>query len=80
LEKAARVLEQHHSVRSVEIQTVRNQPRPILSVSVNKEQGIDDYCDLPTLLIENGIRIRSFKEDEINLETAFMTLTKGITA
>ena len=77
-EKAAHLLEQHHAVRSVEIQTLRN--HPILSVSVNKEQGIDDYCDLPTLLVENGIRIRSFKEDEINLETAFMTLTKGITA
>ncbi|MCL2303923.1 MAG: ABC transporter ATP-binding protein [Planctomycetaceae bacterium] len=78
LERAANILEQHRSVRSVEIQTLRN--HPILSVSVNKEQGIDDYCDLPTLLVENGIRIRSFKEDEINLETAFMTLTKGITA
>ncbi len=78
IEKAANILEQHRSVHSVDIQTVRN--HPILSVSVNKEQGIDDYCDLPTLLVENGIRIRSFKEDEINLETAFMTLTKGITA
>ena len=80
VEKAAGILEQHRSVRSVEIQTLRNQTHPILSVSVNKEQGIDDYCDLPTILVENGIRIRSFKEDEINLETAFMTLTKGITA
>ncbi len=78
IERAAKLLEQHPAVKSVEIQTVRG--RQILSLSVNKEQGIDDYCDLPTILVENGLKIRSFKEDEINLETAFMTLTKGITA
>ena len=27
-----------------------------------------------------GYRLRLFREDEINLETAFMTLTKGVTA
>ena len=78
IEKAASILEQHSSVHSVDIQTMHG--RQFLSVSVNKEQEIDDYCDLPTILVENGFKIRSFKEDEINLETAFMTLTKGITA
>jgi ABC-2 type transport system ATP-binding protein len=42
--------------------------------------GIEDYSNLPTLLIESGLKIKTFKEDEINLETAFMHLTKGITA
>ena len=34
----------------------------------------------PTLLVQSGLRLTLFKEDEINLETAFMALTKGITA
>jgi ABC-2 type transport system ATP-binding protein len=42
--------------------------------------GVTDYSDLPTLLIQAGYRLTVFKEDEINLETAFMALTKGITA
>ena len=31
-------------------------------------------------LLEQGFDITLFKEDEINLETAFMHLTKGITS
>ncbi len=78
LEAAAKLLEQHNAVAGVDIQEASG--KKMLRISLDKEQGLDDYCDLPTLLIENGYKIRSFKEDEINLETAFMTLTKGITA
>ena len=77
-EDAAKLLEQHPSVGSVEIMTISDKQR--IRVSLNKDQGLDDYCDLPTLLVQNGFKIRSFKEDDVNLETAFMTLTKGITA
>ena len=75
---AAKLLEQHQSVSSVEIQTVSGKQH--IRLSLNKDQGLDDYSDLPTLLVQHGFKIRSFKEDEINLETAFMTLTKGNTA
>ncbi len=78
LEQAAKLLEQHDSVQTVDVQTKFG--KQLLRVSLTKEKGLDDYCDLPTILIENGFKIRSFKEDEINLETAFMTLTQGITA
>ena len=78
LEEAAKLLEQHSSVNRVEILTVSGKQH--LRVSLNKDQGLDDYSDLPAVLVQNGFKIRSFKEDEINLETAFMTLTKGITA
>jgi ABC-2 type transport system ATP-binding protein len=77
-EDAAKLLEQHPSVGTVEIMTTSDKQR--IRVSLNKDQGLDDYCDLPTLLVQNGFKIRSFKEDDVNLETAFMTLTKGITA
>ncbi|GHT41578.1 ABC transporter ATP-binding protein [Planctomycetales bacterium] len=74
IDDAAKLLETHQAVRSVE------RENNVLRLSIQSERGVDDYCDLPGLLVQNGFRIRSFKEDEINLETAFMTLTKGITA
>ena len=38
---------------------------------------VEDYSDLPKLLIENGIDLRRFTEEELDLESAFMALTKG---
>ena len=78
VDEAAKLLEQHNSVDSVVIQTVFGKQH--IRVSLNKGHSLDDYSDLPALLVQHGFKIRAFKEDEINLETAFMTLTKGITA
>ena len=41
------------------------------------KSGIEDYCDLPKLLINNDIDLRRFSEEELDLESAFMALTKG---
>ena len=41
------------------------------------ESGIEEYSELPKLLIENGIDLRRFSEEELDLESAFMALTKG---
>ncbi len=41
---------------------------------------VEDYSPLATLLVNNGHQLSLFKEEEMNLETAFMTLTKGITS
>ena len=49
-------------------------------VTVKKGVTLDAYAELLPRLIAEGFRIRSFHEEEINLETAFMTLTKGMTA
>jgi len=68
---AARLLEQCGRVDRVEVD--ENGLRVIL------KKGMTDYSDLPTTLIEAGYKLTLFKEEEINLETAFMTLTKGIT-
>jgi ABC-2 type transport system ATP-binding protein len=38
-----------------------------------------DYSFIPTLLLNNGFRLRQFNEEELSLEDAFMVLTKGIT-
>jgi len=37
-----------------------------------------DVSDVPNLLINNGFRILNFTEEAVNLETAFMRLTKGV--
>ncbi|MBY0263547.1 MAG: ABC transporter ATP-binding protein [Phycisphaerales bacterium] len=36
-----------------------------------------DITDVPNLLVNNGFRIVTFTEEAVNLETAFMRLTKG---
>ena len=36
-----------------------------------------DITDVPNLLVNNGFRITTFTEEAVNLETAFMRLTKG---
>ena len=69
---AAKLLEAHDLVDHVEIRDGR--------VFVTLKEGTQDYSTLPTLLVQAGHRLTMFKEDEVNLETAFMALTKGITA
>ncbi len=71
-EPAAKLLEQSKLVASIEIRSGR--------IFATLAEGTTDYSDLPTLLIQAGHKLTVFKEDEINLETAFMALTKGITA
>jgi ABC-2 type transport system ATP-binding protein len=71
-EPAARLLEQSPLVEKVELSDGH--------IRVTLAENVLDYSDLPTILIEAGHKLRLFKEDELNLETAFMALTKGITA
>ena len=45
---------------------------------VELDSSTDDLTGLAKVLLENNFRIRQLKEEEVNLETAFMRLTKGI--
>jgi ABC-2 type transport system ATP-binding protein len=47
------------------------------SVRVVLKEEVEDYTDLPKYLIENGIALRGFGEESLDLESAFMALTKG---
>src|SRR3954453_14364650 len=47
---------------------------------VKLREGEIRYSPLASRLIAQGYELTMFKEDEINLETAFMHLTKGITS
>jgi ABC-2 type transport system ATP-binding protein len=71
-DRCAKLLADHPSVDKVE-------PRDNLFY-VTLKDGVKDYSDLPTLLVSNGLKLTLFREEELNLETAFMALTKGITA
>jgi ABC-2 type transport system ATP-binding protein len=60
-----------------EVESVQDK-NGVLVVKLN--EGINQYSFLASRLIEQGYELTLFKEDEINLETAFMHLTKGITS
>jgi ABC-2 type transport system ATP-binding protein len=47
------------------------------AVRVILKPGVEDYSDLPKMLVDNGIAIKRFAEEELDLESAFMALTKG---
>ncbi len=72
IDAAAKLLESHDLVERVELRDG--------CIFTTLAEDVEDYSDLPTVLIEAGYKLTMFKEDEINLETAFMALTKGITA
>ena len=60
-----------------EVETVDEKPDHLV---VKLRPGVQQYSFLANRILENGFELTMFKEDEINLETAFMHLTKGITS
>lgn len=75
LEKCMKFISDDQIVDSVELDK-----SGAIRVFIKKGLGIDEYSELLTRLIAEKFKIKSFSEEEINLETAFMTLTRGITA
>jgi ABC-2 type transport system ATP-binding protein len=47
-------------------------------LEVSIKQGVNDYSFVPAQLVGAGYRLTLLKEEEVNLETAFMRLTKGM--
>src|SRR6476661_1668833 len=47
-------------------------------LEVSLRDGITDYTFIPQRLMAAGYRLTLLKEEEVNLETAFMRLTKGM--
>jgi ABC-2 type transport system ATP-binding protein len=71
-EVAARLLEGHEIVERVEAGDKY--------LTVTLTDGQSDYSELATMLVTAGHKLTLLREEELNLETAFMALTKGITA
>ncbi len=68
-ERATALLKANEAVASVELNHSR------LRVTLN--EGVADTSPLASHLIDNKIGLKHFAEEEINLESAFMALTKG---
>jgi ABC-2 type transport system ATP-binding protein len=45
---------------------------------VSLKDGVNDYSFIPQRLVQNGFKLTLLREEEVNLETAFMRLTKGM--
>ena len=71
-EAAAKLLEQQAMVESLELG-----PQGLRLTLI---PGEHDYSELARVLLDHGHALIRLGEEEINLETAFMTLTKGITS
>jgi ABC-2 type transport system ATP-binding protein len=67
---ACQVVEPLHIVNSLTLQ-------PDGEIIVTLEEGVQDYSEVSTQLVQQGFRLVEFREDELNLESAFMALTKG---
>ena len=68
---AARLLEQADTVEKVNVTS-----QQMIEVTLNAE--VEDYSEIPTILVGAGFAVTLFREEEVNLETAFMELTKGL--
>lgn len=69
-EAAAKLLEQASEIAKVEI--VKG------TIEATLRPEVLDYSFIPEQLFQNGFRLTLFREEEVNLETAFMALTKGL--
>src|ERR1700752_3622830 len=70
-DEAAKFLETMPNVNAVELKD--------RFIAVRIDDPAVDYSFIPTMLLNQGFKLRLFREEEINLEDAFMALTKGIT-
>ncbi len=69
LASIATLLTNHEKVQAIEMGDA--------SIRVILRREVSDYSDLPRRLIESGVNLRRFSEEELDLESAFMALTKG---
>jgi ABC-2 type transport system ATP-binding protein len=74
-EDAATLLRSVDGIRCVDVVTENGQTR--IDVTIDSDSALD-VSELPNRLIAQGFRITSMQAEQVNLETAFMRLTKGL--
>ena len=74
-EEAAKLLTEVRGIESVEVVEVDGGSR--IDVMLDLEHGLP-VSELPSRLIAQGFRVQTIQHEQVNLETAFMRLTKGI--
>ncbi|MEM0984089.1 MAG: ABC transporter ATP-binding protein [Planctomycetota bacterium] len=82
IDRAAEVLGQAPGVRRVGIVDgdgtfASGGSRRVIHLDFDESAG-GSVTDLPNILVNNGFRLTQFTEEAVNLETAFMRLTKGL--
>jgi ABC-2 type transport system ATP-binding protein len=82
-EKAAQGLEKLPGVTHVEVvpaegESIAGGDGREIRVTIDESNGSVDVSDIPNRLLNAGFRITRFTEESVNLETAFMRLTKGL--
>jgi ABC-2 type transport system ATP-binding protein len=75
VQDAAQLLIQVKGITKVDMPSHNGHTR--LDVTIDPERGLP-ISELPNRLIAQGFRITALHEEQVNLETAFMRLTKGI--
>ena len=73
--EAAEVVAQVRGVKQVEVVELDDGPR--IDITLDPEHGLP-VSEIPSRLIASGFRVSGIQQEQINLETAFMRLTKGI--
>ena len=50
---------------------------PRIDITLDPDHGLP-VSELPSRLLASGFRVSEMRQEQVNLETAFMRLTKGI--
>lgn len=74
-EEAAKLLAEVRGIEQVEVVDADGGFR--IDVTLDLEHGLP-VSELPSRLIAQGFRVQTIQHEQVNLETAFMRLTKGI--
>ncbi len=74
-EDAVKLLEAVAGIMSVEV--VHDDGVPRINLTIDPNSGLP-IAELPNRLIAQGFRLSSIHQEKVNLETAFMRLTKGL--
>ena len=72
-----RALHPRPGVRDRPVRRRRHDRRARIDVTIDLDSGLM-VSELPARLIAQGFRISSLQQEQVNLETAFMRLTKGL--
>ncbi len=75
VEQAAELLKQVSGITQVDV--IQHNGKPRIDVTIDPESGMT-VAELPNRLITQGFRLSSLQQEQVNLETAFMRLTKGL--
>jgi len=73
--EAAALLGRVPGVTQVDLAMSNGEPR--IDVTIDAESGLR-ISELPSRLIAQGFRLKAMQQEQVNLETAFMRLTKGL--